>query len=65
MSKFNIEDPLGLAELTAKTCVICQFADNQEDIVETGDGYCHAECLKDDEIKYAEVLSEENNEKLI
>lgn len=35
-----------------KKCVVCDFSDNQEDIVETPDGYAHRECLEDQQTKY-------------
>lgn len=28
-------------------CAICRFNDNHQDMVETPEGICHLECLKD------------------
>ena len=63
MSKFNLDDPLGLSEMTAKECVVCNQKDEQDDIVETPEGYAHRQCLDDQALDFAEE-SEENNEKL-
>ncbi len=63
MSKFNIDDPLGLDEMLAKECVICNEKDHPEDILETPEGFAHRICLDEQAIDYAEE-SEENNKKL-
>jgi len=61
----NIEDPLGLSEMTAKECILCGFKDKQEDIIETGNGMCHKECLDEEQDKHIEEVSGDNNEQLL
>ena len=64
MKKYNIDDPLGLDEMTAVECVICNFKDHQEDIVETPEGFAHRICLEEQDLDEAEE-SEVNNSKLL
>lgn len=62
MPKFDLNDPLGLSEMTAKECVICEQKDHQEDIVETLEGFAHIRCLEPQELDEAE---ESENNKLL
>ena len=61
MTKFNLDDPLGLSEITAKECVICNEKSHQEDILETPEGWAHRICLDEQDVEHD---SEVNNEKL-
>ena len=58
----DINDPLGLSEMVAKECVICNEKDHQEDILETLEGFAHRTCMDEQDVEYD---SETNNEKLL
>ena len=56
---YDINDPLGLSEMTAKECVVCGLKDTQEDIVEAEPGFAHRDCLPLTEEEYKkEALGE-------
>mgnify|MGYP001600103605 FL=1 len=63
MNTTNIKNKL-------EACIICTFTDSQETIIDTPDGFCHQECLDDQqadlEAEHSAIreLSEINNEKL-
>lgn len=43
-----------------KECIICAFKDRQEDIIETPEGFCHRECLDDQDQIYYKLKDRDN-----
>lgn len=55
LSKTTVDGTYSNLALTKKQeCFVCTFSDKQEDIVETQNGYAHAECIND-HVEFREI----------